>query len=128
VRPHGEKEIAVEVACIDGAVEACDTVSMLMEVDLFHVSLAALVVVIVAFIVRAVRLTNASISTASRHVNLTNPDTARSLVDRMRERELPCPRCGHDTFAQLGTGNRYTCHTCHFDFEGPAHIPGSSPH
>jgi ribosomal protein S27AE len=102
--------------------------SMLMEVDLFYVSLALLVVAIVAFIVRAVRLTNASLSAASRHMDLTNPDVARSVVDRMRERELPCPRCGRDTFAQLGTGNRYRCHTCHVDFEGPPHIPGSSPH
>lgn len=91
--------------------------------DLFYVSLAALVVVIVVFIVRAVRLTNTSIATASRHVNLANPDVARRLVEEIRGREVPCTRCGRQTFALLGTGNRYKCHSCHFDFEGPAHIP-----
>jgi ribosomal protein S27AE len=95
--------------------------------DLFFVLLAVLVVVIIAFIVRAVRLTNASIANASRHVNLTNPDVARSLVDRIRQREVPCPRCGGGTFALLGTENRYRCDLCHLDFEGPPHIPGSPP-
>jgi len=108
-------------------VKASDTASMLGVFDLFYVSLAVIVVVIIAFIVRAVRLTNASLATASYHLNLTNPDVARSLVDQIRRRELPCPRCGHDTFALLGTENRYKCDTCDFDFEGPAHIPGLSP-
>jgi ribosomal protein S27AE len=96
--------------------------------DLFYVLLAVIAVVVIAFIVRAIRLTTASIATASRHVDLTNPDVARSVADEMRERELLCPRCGNGTFALLGTGNRYQCHSCHFDFEGPAHIPASRPH
>lgn len=100
---------------------------MLGAVTLFYVSLAVLVVVITVFIVRAVRLTHASLASASHHLNLTNPDIARSLADQIRGRELPCPRCGHDTFALLGTENRYTCDSCDFDFEGPAHIPGLSP-
>ena len=108
-------------------IKASDTASMLGLFNLFSVFLAVLVVVIIAFIVRAVRLTNASLATAARHLNLTTPDVARSLVDQIRAREVPCPRCGHDTFARLGTENRYRCDTCHFDFGGPAHIPGSSP-
>jgi hypothetical protein len=95
--------------------------------DLFYVSLGVVVVTICTFIVRTVRLTNASIAMASRDVDLTNPDVARSVVDQMRGRELPCPRCGRPTFALLGTGSRYKCEICDFDFTGPAHIPGSSP-
>jgi ribosomal protein S27AE len=102
-------------------------VTMSGAFDLFFVLLAVLVVVIIAFVVRAVRLTNASIATASRLVNLTNPDAVRSLVDRIRERESTCPRCGAETFALLGTENRYKCDLCNLDFEGPPPIPGSPP-
>ena len=109
-------------------VKASDTGDMPGAFDLFYVSLmAVIVVVVIAFIVRAVRLTNVSLATASRHLNLTNPDVARSLVDRICRLDLPCPRCGHDTFTLLGTENRYKCDTCDFDFEGPAHITGLSP-
>ena len=92
-------------------------------IDLFNVTLALLVLVIVAFVVRAVRLTSASISTASRHLNLTRPDIARRLVEEIRAREVPCERCGRQTFALLGTEDRYKCETCHFEFQGPAHMP-----
>ena len=95
--------------------------------DLFYVSLALIVVTIAAFIVRAVRLTNASLTMAARHVDLTNPDVARSVVEQIRGRELRCLRCGGQTFARLGTENRYQCESCHFTFTGPAHIPGSTP-
>ena len=100
---------------------------MLDALDPFYVSLGIIVVVIAAFIVRAVRLTNASIAMASRSVNLTSPDVAKSIIDQIRGRELPCPQCGGPTFALLGTANHYECESCHFAFEGAAHIPGSSP-
>jgi ribosomal protein S27AE len=96
-------------------------------IDLFYVAIGLLVVVIAGFIVRAVRLTNASIAMAARDVDLTNPSVARSVVDQIRERELPCPRCGGPTFAALGTDTRYKCESCHSTFEGPRHIPGSAP-
>ena len=99
---------------------------MLGALDLFYVTLGLIVVTIAAFIVRAVRLTNASLARASRHVNLTNPDVATSVVDQIRRSELLCPRCGGQMFALLGTENRYQCESCHFDFTGPPHVPGSS--
>jgi predicted RNA-binding Zn-ribbon protein involved in translation (DUF1610 family) len=110
------------------AVTTSDTGNMFDSFDLLWVVLAILVAVIVAFIVRAVRLTRAKLATASRHLNLSNPDVARSVVDRMRGQELPCPRCGQETFARLGTENRHTCDACGGDFEGPAHIAASPPH
>ena len=99
---------------------------MIGAFDLFYLSLAVIVVAIAAFIVRAVRLTKASLAAASRHVDLTNQDVTRSLVEQIRGRELSCPRCGHDAFALLGTVHRYKCDICNSEFEGPAHIPGSS--
>lgn len=95
------------------------------QIDVVYVLAAVIAAVVVTFIVRAVRLTNASITTASRHVNLANPDAARSVAEQIRRREVPCPRCGCDTFALLGTGTRYQCETCAFEFEGPAHIQDS---
>jgi hypothetical protein len=99
---------------------------MIGALDLFNVTLGLIVVVIAAFIVRAVRLTHASLAMASRHVNLTNPDVATSVVDQIRGREVLCPQCGGRTFALLGTENRYQCESCDFAFKGPAHIRGSS--
>ena len=101
---------------------------MLGALDLFNLSLALIVVAIAVFIIRAVRLTSASVALASREVNITNPDVARAVVDHVRGREVLCPRCGGQTFVLLGTENRYRCEICDFAFEGPAHIPGSSPH
>jgi formamidopyrimidine-DNA glycosylase len=96
------------------------------DLALFYVALGLIVTVIAAFIARAVRLTQASLRTASRHVDLTNPDVARSVADEIRRREVPCPQCGGETFALLGTGNRYEREICHLTFIGPPHIPGSS--
>ena len=98
-----------------------------MVIDLFDVSLGLLVLAIVVFIVRAVRLTNASISNASRHLNLTQSEVARRVVDEIRATDVPCQRCGLQTFAMLGTGDRYTCETCDFEFQGPPHMPPDMP-
>jgi ribosomal protein S27AE len=95
------------------------------DLVLFYVALGLIVTMIAVFIVGAVRLTQASLSAASRHVDLTNPDVARSVADEIRRREVPCPQCGGETFALLGTGNRYECEICHLTLTGPAHIPGS---
>jgi ribosomal protein S27AE len=96
-------------------------------IDLFYVAIGLLVVVIAGFIVRAVRLTNASLTMAARHVNLTNPDVATSVLAQIRGPELRCSRCGGPAFALLGTENRYKCEDCHSTFEGPPHIPGATP-
>jgi predicted RNA-binding Zn-ribbon protein involved in translation (DUF1610 family) len=106
---------------------ASDTEGMSGAFDLFDASLAVIVVVIVAVIVRAVRLTNASIVTGSQNLHLRNPDAARSLGNRIRERQLPCPQCGDEMFALLGTANRYKCDACDAAFEGPPHMSVGNP-
>ena len=95
----------------------------MLAFDLFYLWLAAIVVVIIAFIVRAVRLTKASLTAASRHVDLTNQDVARSLVEQIRGGELLCPRCGHEAFALLGKVYRYKCDSCDSEFEGTGPHP-----
>ena len=93
--------------------------------DLFYLLMAGLVVTIVAFIVRAVRLTGASIERAGREIPLSQPGVARRVVDEMRSRDVRCRRCGQPTFAMLSTRNRYKCENdmCAFEFEGPGHFP-----
>jgi DNA-directed RNA polymerase subunit RPC12/RpoP len=91
--------------------------------DLFTLSLVVLVVTIVAFIVRAVRLTNDSIARASRDVPLSRPDVARRIAEEIRARDVRCPRCGAHASAMLGTEHRYKCDACAQEFDGPAHIP-----
>jgi hypothetical protein len=118
-RPPGQTDM-------QASAPGSDTVGMLGALDFFNGTLGLMLAVIAAFIVRAVRLTNASLARASRHVNLTNPDVATSVVDQIRGRELLCRRCGGQTLALLGTENGYQCESCDFVFKGLAHIPGSS--
>jgi hypothetical protein len=91
--------------------------------DLFGLALAALIVTIIAVIVRAVRLTCASIAAASRDIPLSQPDVAMRLVNQIRSLDVRCPRCGQPACTALGTGNRYLCENemCRQEFEGPAH-------
>ena len=91
--------------------------------DWFALSLLALIATIAAFIVRAVRMTNASIARASRDVPLSRPDVARRLAERVREQRERCPRCRGDASAALGTSTGYRCDTCRHEFDGPPHIP-----
>ena len=91
--------------------------------DVFFLSLALIVMVIAAFIIRAVRLTNASLRSASRHQNLMHAEVARRVIEEMRAKDVRCGRCGGQTFALLETEDRYRCETCSLEFEGPAHIP-----
>ena len=100
---------------------------MLDGANLVYWTTGAIALAIVAFIVRAVRLTNVSIALASRRVDLTNPDVARLVASALREREFPCPQCGEETFALLGVEHRYKCDGCNIEFEGPAHIPDANP-
>jgi hypothetical protein len=104
-----------------------DRVAVPASVDLVYVAIGLLVVMIAAFIVRAVRLTNASLAMAARQVDITNPDVANSVVGQIRGTELLCARCGGPTFALLGTENRYKCEDCDSTFTGPPHIPGTAP-
>lgn len=83
----------------------------------FNLLLLALVVVIVAFIVIAVRKTMGEMTKAG----VTGED-ARELAKRLRERDVRCPRCNGQSSALLGTDTRYKCDSCHFEFEGPSHL------
>jgi hypothetical protein len=93
--------------------------------DLFNLALLALIVTVVWFIARAVRLTNRSIARAGRDIPLSRPDVAERVAEQIRSRDVPCARCGQPTFAMLGTRTRYKCENdrCGLEFEGPAHIP-----
>jgi tRNA(Ile2) C34 agmatinyltransferase TiaS len=96
--------------------------------DLFNLSILALIVTIVVFIVRAIRLTNASIEKAGRDIPLSRPDVVRRVAEEIRSRDVRCPRCGQTTYAMLGTANRYRCEDeiCYLEFEGPAHFPSQT--
>jgi hypothetical protein len=96
-----------------------------MALDGFWVLVVLIAAAIVAVIVRAVRLTNASIADGSPRVGLQTAEAARSLVHEVRGRDVRCPRCRQDTFALLSTSHRYKCDSCAFEFDGPTHIPGS---
>jgi hypothetical protein len=104
----------------DPAVPA-DTTDM---VEVIYLLIGGIAVVIIAFIVRAVRLTNATIAEAAHSVPLSQPEALRRVVERLDKLDVRCPRCRHATRMLLGTTNRYACEDdgCEFEFEGPAHI------
>jgi tRNA(Ile2) C34 agmatinyltransferase TiaS len=56
-------------------------------------------------------------------VNLDDEAVARSVVDRLRERDVRCPRCGGETIALIGTSRRYRCEDCGAAFDGAPHVP-----
>jgi hypothetical protein len=97
--------------------------------DWFNLTILALMVTIVAFIVRAIRLTNASIERAGRDLPLSRPDVAGRAAERIRSLDVRCTRCGQSAVALLGTTNRYRCEgeTCRLEFEGPAHFASDLP-
>jgi len=92
----------------------------------FDIALAVLIVVIVWFIVKAVRQTRDQID---HHLRGTDPhrrdEIARDLAARMSEQadRVKCARCGGATFMLLGTENQYQCESCDSTFEGPPHLP-----
>lgn len=92
-------------------------------VDLLTLSIVAIAIVIGVMIVRAVRATNASIAAASRRMNLENEQTVRAVAERLGAPNLPCPRCGGETFALVGSSSRYMCEDCDAEFEGDPHFP-----
>jgi DNA-directed RNA polymerase subunit RPC12/RpoP len=85
--------------------------------DWFNITLIALVLGIVSFIVLAVRKTINQI----KKTGVSGEDT-RKLAKRIRERDVRCPRCNRQSSAVLGTQNRYKCDSCWHEFEGPEHM------
>jgi transposase-like protein len=88
--------------------------------DWFYIVLGIMVVVIVVFIVNAIRMTNAEIH--KKLGPLPDEWKMKKVVEEIRKRDVPCPRCGKQTFAMLGTQNRYKCDVCNYEFEGVEHI------
>ena len=89
----------------------------------FNMILAVIVGAIVLFIVKAVRQTKADIDQRLKDVDPAKRDeVAMKLVERMRNQDVSCTRCGRQTFNIAGTTNMYKCHTCNYEFECPTHI------
>jgi DNA-directed RNA polymerase subunit RPC12/RpoP len=92
--------------------------------DWFNIILGIMVVAIVGFIVYAIRKTKAEIYRG------LGPEPGerrmKQVIKEIRERDIRCPHCGRQSFAMLGTGNRYKCDTCHHEFEDVDHIPESN--
>ena len=88
--------------------------------DWFNIVLAVMVIVIVGFIVRAVRKTKAEIDKGLGPAP-SERNMERAIME-IHERDVECPRCGSQTFAMLGTDNRYKCDACNYEFEGAPHI------
>jgi DNA-directed RNA polymerase subunit RPC12/RpoP len=86
----------------------------------FYIVLGIMVAAIVGFIVKAVRMTNAEIH--KKMGPLPDEWKMKKAIEEIRKRDISCPRCGKQTFAMLGTQNRYKCDTCNHEFEGPDHI------
>jgi ribosomal protein L37AE/L43A len=95
---------------------------------LFYLLVAVPLLVIVGMIVRAIRLTNATISKSGLGGMSSSPAATASAIDHMRSRDIRCPRCGAQAFAMLGKDRRWMCEidSCRFEFPGPAHVPGEA--
>lgn len=92
---------------------------------LFSLSIAAVVVAILAVFVRAVVATNASIQKSGLG---GRPDAAQRTIAQIRGRDVRCPRCGGQGFALLGRDRRWMCEgeQCRTEFEGPEHLPAEA--
>ena len=86
--------------------------------DWFNLLLLFLILVIVGFIVIAIRKTMMKMPLPGE-----SGDEARKLAERIRQRDVRCPRCKQQSSALLGTETQYKCDSCNFVFEGPEHIP-----
>jgi ribosomal protein S27AE len=92
--------------------------------DWFNITLAILVVTIAGFIMKAIRQTQAEIDKGLGPA--PGERRMKKAIEEITQRDIRCPRCGNEAFAMLGTGNRYKCDSCHFEFEGAEHIPPRS--
>ncbi|GEM_PF-2980753 len=88
--------------------------------DWYYIILGMMVVVIVGFIVKAVRMTNAEIY--KKMGPMPSEWRMKKAIEEISKRDIQCPRCGKQTFAMLGTKNRYKCDICNYEFEGAEHI------
>ena len=91
---------------------------LIAVLDLFNIVLFALVLVVIGFIVYAVRRTMTQIEKTG-----VSGEKARDLAKRIRELDVRCPRCNLQSFALLETGNQWKCESCNYVFEGPDHMP-----
>ena len=92
--------------------------------DSLTIILAAIVVAVLFFIVRAIKQTRAEIDQRFENMDPARRETLyKDLAAAIRSRDVRCARCPGQAFALVGTGNRYKCHSCNFEFEGPPHIP-----
>lgn len=89
----------------------------------FYGAIGALAVAIAVSVARAVRLTKAAMAESGADPNRMSGEAAERLVERIRNLQVPCPICGGESFALLGTGNRHKCESCDHEFTGPAHVP-----
>jgi hypothetical protein len=93
--------------------------------DAFSIVLVAIIMAVVLFIVRAVRLTRGQID---QRLCRTDPrrrdDVMRDLATHIREQadRVRCTQCGGPTFMVLGTDDQYKCEVCHVAFDGPRHM------
>lgn len=85
--------------------------------DWFGLMLIALVLLVLAFIVSAIRKTMREVTQSG-----VSGDEARKLAELIRAQDTRCPRCGRQSSALLGTEDRYKCDTCNHVFEGSKHI------
>jgi len=86
--------------------------------DLFNLLLLSMVLLVVGFIVFAIRKTLSEISKPG-----LSGDEARKLAQRIRQRDIRCPGCNRQSSALLGTDTKYKCDTCNYEFDGPNHMP-----
>ncbi len=84
--------------------------------DWFNLLLITIILLVVGFIALAVRRTMGEMKGAG-----LSGDDARRLAEEIRKRDIKCTRCGRQSSALLGTGNKYKCDTCNYVFEGSVH-------
>ncbi len=88
--------------------------------DWFNLVLITSVLLVVVFIVLAIRKTMREVTRSD-----VSGDEARKLAELIRARDIRCPRCNRQSSALLGTEDSYKCDTCNHEFKGPEHIPVS---
>ncbi len=93
-------------------------------VSVFNIMLALTILVVVVFIIRAVKQTKSELDKKLEGVNrLDRDEMAKKMVKEMQERAVRCPKCQGQTNALLGTDDEYKCISCNHKFTGPAYIP-----
>ena len=92
--------------------------------NLVNLIIIVMVVAIALFILKAVRQTKEDIDERLKGVDpAKRNEFAKALAEKIRAQDVRCPRCGKQAFGLMGTVDRWKCHTCNFEFDGPPHIP-----